>query len=170
MRSTADFRAIPFDAVKVDSSGKDIGKNVYWKLYSIENLTRVIIHSVLSAQISSDWWETAVDETIKKRTMRFREAYEKRPWHSTPGKHDIYYVYLSDLNEIIRANSHLFRPIIDDVDEWIAKIEQIRLPRNVVGHMNWPNSTDRERINVIYSDIHQLVRHLARPSFQLAIP
>lgn len=170
MPPTADFRTKPFHAANVDLSGKDIGRSVYWKLYSIENLTRVIIHTVLSNQISSDWWGIAVDEHIKKRAARSQEAYKKRPWHSTPGKHAIYFVYLSDLNEIMRANSHLFSPIIDDVDQWITKIEQIRLPRNVVGHMNWPNQADRQRINVVHADIHELVKRLVDSPIQLTLP
>lgn len=170
MPAATDFRTKPFNASNVDLSGKNIGKTIYWKLYSIENIARIIIHSVLLVQISPEWWAIAVDENIKQRAARLQENYKKKPWHSTPGKHAIYYIYLSDLNEIMRVNSHLFRPIIDDVDQWIAKIEQIRLPRNVVGHMNWPSQADRQRINVVHADIHELVRHLANSTLQLAVP
>ncbi len=170
MSAPVDFRIVPFSALSIDSSGKDIGKRVYWKLYAIENLVRVIIHSVLSAQIGSNWWGTAVDSTIQKEVQRFKSAYAKKPWHSSPGVHDIYFTHLSDLNEIIRANSNLFFPAIHDIDQWMARIEQIRLPRNIVGHMNWPSSTDRQRINVLYSDIHALIDHLSRSGFTLAIP
>ena len=33
------------------------------------------------------------------------------------------------------ANSNQFLPVIPDVDQWITRIEGIRLSRNLVGHM-----------------------------------
>jgi len=170
MSLTVDFRTLPFHASKIDSSGKDIANKVYWKLYAIENLVRVVIHSVLMAQIGAGWWHIAADNTIRKGAQRFKSKYSNQPWYSMPGAHDIYYTHLSDLNEIIRANSNLFLPVIGDIDQWIARIEQIKLPRNIVGHMNWPNSTDRERINVIYSDMHALIRYMSNSGVTLTIP
>ena len=162
MSPKRDFRtAAAFDSGRVEGSGRDVGRNVYWKLYVIENIMRVIIHSVLSAQIGSNWWSIAVDRSLQKKAMRFRTTYTASPWHSSPGSHEIYYVDLADLNEIMRANSHLFSRIIADVDQWMARIEQIRLPRNVVAHMNWPDQIDRRRIDVFYSDIRTLASHVS---------
>jgi len=151
-----DFRAATFDLSRVDASGKEVGRNVYWKFYAVENVVRVIIHSVLSVQIGQGWWSTAVDTKLQGKATRFRGSYTQNPWHSSPGKHDIYYLDLVDLNEIIRANSHFFLPIIPKIDEWMARIEQVRLPRNVVAHMNWLTPTDRARIDVIHQDIKAL--------------
>jgi hypothetical protein len=75
--------------------------------------------------------------------------------------HGVYYLFLSDLNKIITPNSHLFRPHVPDIDQWIARIEQIRVPRNIVGHMNWLTAVDRTRIDVLYADLQQLVKLLA---------
>jgi hypothetical protein len=170
MPAAKDFRSTPpFDVTRVDGSGRDVGRSVYWKLYAIENTMRVVIHSVLTAQIGPNWWLTAADVGLQKKAQRFKSNYSASPWHSSPGGHDIYYVDLSDLNETIRANSHLFLPIIRDVDQWMARIEQVRLPRNVVAHMNWPSATDRQRIGVLYSDVRTLASHVAA-SIQLAIP
>jgi hypothetical protein len=170
MAAIVDFRTIAFDALKVDASGRDIGRAIYWKLYAVENVLRVIVHSVLTGQIGPNWWSVAVSSSVQKQAQRWRSSYARRPWHGTPGAHDIYYTTLSDLNEIIRANSHLFLPIITDIDQWVARIEQIRLPRNIVGHMNWPSRTDRQRIDVFYSDLHALANHLVSSGLTLAIP
>jgi hypothetical protein len=170
MPAVGDFRNYSFDRTNIDSSGKDVGRKVYWKLYAIENLVRVLVHSVLTAQAGTNWWAVAVDPGIRDTIRKRMADYAKRPWHSTPGKHDIYFTFLSDLNRIIVANSHLFEPVIPDIDQWIARIEQVRLPRNVVGHMNWPSVTDRQRIDVFYSDIQQLMNQLADSGVILTIP
>ncbi|HEV8308508.1 MAG TPA: hypothetical protein VGW35_12670 [Methylomirabilota bacterium] len=160
MPRVADFRKAAFSASRVDGCGKDIGSRVYWKLYAIENVIRVIINSVLTTQINANWWTTAVDPDTQRQVQRFRATYAQQPWHGVPGNHDIYYTNLSDLGEIMRANSNLFLPIIPDIDQWVARIEQLRLPRNIVGHMNWPTATDRNRIDVLYADVQALATHL----------
>lgn len=170
MPSTQDFRTFAFDPERVDAAGKNVGQRVYWQLYVIENLVRVIVHSVLNAQVGANWWTVAVDPGIQGSVTRRRADYANRPWHSTPGRHEIYYAFLSDLNKIITANSHLFRPIISDIDQWIARIEQVRLPRNIVGHMNWPGRTDRQRIDVVHADLHQLTQQLIASGTVLSIP
>jgi hypothetical protein len=170
MPAVGDFRNYALDSSKIDASGKDVGRKVYWKLYAIENLVRIVVHSVLTAQVAPNWWTVAVDPGIRAQVRGRMTEYAKQPWHSTPGKHDIYYTFLSDLNKIITAHSHLFRPVIPDIDQWIARIEQVRLPRNIVGHMNWPSATDRQRIDVFYADIQHLVHHLANAGLALSIP
>ena len=97
-------------------------------------------------------------------------SYAQKPWHSTPGKHEIYYTFLGDLNEIIRANSHLFAPAIPDIDQWMARLEQIRLPRNIVGHMNWLTTADRKRVDVLHSDLQALLRQLVTAGVTIQIP
>ena len=170
MPAASDFRSgSALDLSRVDTSGRNIGRNVYWKLYAIENVIRVIIHSILSVQIAPNWWSLAASSSMQRKVQRFRSTYTSSPWHSSPGTHDIYYLDLADLNEIMRANSNLFLPVIRDIDQWMARIEQIRLPRNIVAHMNWPNATDRQRIDVFYNDVRSLAGHLAA-SVQLSIP
>ena|SRR2546426_6634932 len=171
MARVTDFRLHAFQLGRVESAGKFLGRSAYWKLYVIENAVRVLIHSVLSAQLGSNWWATAVDTNIKSKAQRFRQAYLQRPWHTDPGSHDIYLIFLSDLNEIVRANSNQFLPSIPDIDQWVAKIEQVRIPRNVVGHMNFLQKIDRDRIDVLYSDILALIAKVkADGKLTLAIP
>jgi hypothetical protein len=170
MPSINDFRTYAFDRARVEAAGRNIGSRVYWKLYAIENLLRVLVHSVLTAQAGANWWTVAVEPKLRQQVANRMKEYTSRPWHSTPGKHDVYYTFLSDLSKIITVNSHLFKPIIPDIDQWIARIEQVRLPRNIVGHMNWPSTTDRQRIDVCHADLQQLVQHLASQGVTLSAP
>jgi hypothetical protein len=168
---SVDFRRRAFNIANVRASGRDVGREVYWKVYAVENLIRVVIHSVLSVQVNPNWWKQSVDATLQGKIAGRMTSYANQPWHSTPGKHEIYYTFLSDLNAIITAHSHLFIKLIPDIHQWIARIEQMRLPRNIVGHMNWPHAADRQRIDVFYADVQALVSKLATvPGFALLIP
>ncbi len=169
MTASKDFRAFPFDAGRITRSGKSLGRQTYWKLYAIENIFRVLIHSVLSAQIKPDWWTYAVDATIQDKAKRFKVSYTKKSWHGKPGLHDIYYLDLKDLNEIIRANAHLFDPVVPSLDRWMVLIEDLRLPRNVVAHMNFPTATDISRIDVCFNDCSTLLP-LVQKKIALIIP
>lgn len=161
MPRIVDFRErARFDIEDVCKSGLNLGKTTYWKLYAIENFYRIIIHSILSVQIAPDWWPIATDLNIDNRAEKFRENYLAKPWYSVPGKHLIYFTNLYDLNEIARANSHLFIPIIPDINEWIYRIEMLRLPRNVVAHMNFPNKKDRQLIDVFYENFKALIENI----------
>ncbi len=134
-------------------------------------MIRVIVHSVLTVQIGPQWWAAAADPRLQKDVSKLMASYSNRPWHSTPGRHEVYYVLLSDLTKILTTNSALFQPHIADVDQWTARLEQIRVPRNIVGHMNWLTTIDRRRIDVCYADVQQLVAQLAtNPNLALTIP
>jgi hypothetical protein len=71
--------------------------------------------------------------------------------------------------QVQSAGSDLFLPLVPEIDLWMAKIEQIRLPRNVVAHMNWPSDTDRKRIDVLYDDVVALANTLSGTTM-LSIP
>jgi hypothetical protein len=169
MPTQQDFRLSSFDLFAVSKSGKLLGRQTYWKLYYIENVFRVVIHTVLSIQIPIDWWATAVDGEIQRKATRFQSSYLKKTWHGKPGTHSIYYIDLKDLNEILRANANLFDPIIPDLDKWMVGLEELRLPRNVVAHMNYPSKTDLKRIDVFYDDCVSLL-DLVQTKIALKIP
>ena len=169
-KAAADFRTLPFDLNKVDASGKNVGGKVYWKLYAIENLIRIVVHSVLTAQLGPTWWSIAVDPTTQKEVERLKRSYGKKPWYSTPGKHEIYYLVLSELTKVLTTNSNQFKPTHSRHRPVDRQLEHIRVPRNIVGHMNWLTNTDRGRIDVCYADVQQLIDHLARnPQLTLTI-
>jgi hypothetical protein len=169
MAASKDFRRASFDGNRVKLSGKFVGRSTYWKLYTIENTMRVVIHSVLLAQQGPHYWDTAISPTIQRNVRRYKRAYAGRPLHATPGRHDIYYVGLSDLNEIARINRHLILPVIADIDQWIARIEKVRLPRNIVAHMNWLRAVDRRRVDAVLRDMLNLSDRLST-SIVMLIP
>ena len=158
MPAAGDFRNKPFAINEVKNSGGYVGRTSYAKLYLIENVLRVIIHSVLCAQLDANWWSTAVGETIRKDVEKFKKRYIRRPWHTKPGSHDIYYTQLGHLSEIMRSNRIHFDPIVTDLDQWVVEIERLRLPRNIVAHINLPNTTDSKRIDVFYGDCLELIK------------
>jgi len=170
MPTSVDFRTLPFEPRKVSDSGRYIGQSTYWKLYAIENLFRVVIHSVLLAQMGPNWWALVVDGKTNDTVQSIKKDYAKQPGSTTPGSHDIYYLFLRDLNKIITSQSNLFRPLVPDIDQWIIKLEQIRLPRNIVGHMNWPSATDRRRIDNTYKEAKILIRRFSTSGTNVVIP
>src|SRR5574337_1089122 len=132
MPAPQDFRTLgPFAVRRVDSSGRFLGRTAYFRLYVIENLVRVLIHSVLTVQLKSNWWTVAVDPKIQAYAKARRSQY-RPPWHTKAGSHDIYNAYLQELNDIIRANSHHFRTPIPDIDAWLVRLEMMPPPRNIV--------------------------------------
>lgn len=166
----ADFRTFAFDTGRVDAAAKSVGRDPYWKMYAAENIVRVVVNSILSAQVGSGWWTVAVDPKIQGRVTSFKARYAANPWYGSPGRHEIYFTFLSDLAEIMRANAHLFLPAVPDIDAWVARIDQVVIPRNVVGHMNWPTKTDRKRIDVFHSDVKALAAELPLRGVQLRTP
>lgn len=165
-----DFRNYSYSSARVETCGRRVGSKLYWKLYAIENTIRIVIHSVLTAQISANWWTVAVDPGVVKQAARRRAAYAARPSNASPGVSDIHLVFLSDLTDILRANSHLFTPVLPDTDNWIATLESIRVPRNLVGHMNFPNAFDGQAIDSAYSQLPTLLEHLSTHSVPVLIP
>lgn len=165
-----DFRSRAFSVSNVESSAKNVGRNVYWKLYVIENLARVLLHSVLQAQIGPNWWSVGVSPRIQEDAQDREATYSRRPWYTSPGTHDIYFTFLTELVEIMRANANLFLHVVPDIDQWIARLALIRIPRNVAGHMNWVNKIDRKRVDVTYSDMCALITHLSTTGLAIKIP
>ena len=170
MPAPRDFRTFSFSNERVERCGKYVGRYNYWKLYAIENTLRVTLHTILSRQIGPDWWTVAVDPEVQKRATKVRDSYTRRPWHTPAGSHDIYYVFLPDISNIMRANSHLIAPVIPTINGWITRIDDIRIPRNLVGHMNYPNLADRQRIDVLHSDMRSLVAQVQTRGLPIAIP
>src|SRR5437588_8941574 len=104
--AVVDFRTQPLDVSRLDASGKDVGRKSYWRLFTIENLARILLHSVLSVQIGLDWLDNAVDPDIRGRVGRSQNDYARQPWHTNPGGPEVYFTQLPDLTRILRTNSH----------------------------------------------------------------
>jgi hypothetical protein len=162
MTGPVDFRIGNFNARVIIKCGKYVGEKAYWKLFSIENNLRVIIHSVLSVQARPDWWDEHVDESIRKTAIRFERQYDLVRSQTKPGKHGIYYIGLRDLGEIFRANRNLFDPLMPDLEEWLLKIEIIRMPRNLVAHSNNPKHVDYQKIDQVYRASKTLLKNISQ--------
>ncbi|HCR71848.1 MAG TPA: hypothetical protein DIW23_10425 [Anaerolineae bacterium] len=166
-----DYRQLPFDINKVTESGKFIGKSTYWRLFAIENMFRVVIHSVLSAQININWWSYVISQDKNTQVQNMKINYRNYPGGITlPGSHDIYYLLLSDLTKIITNQRNLFIQVIPNVDQWIIKLERIRLPRNLISHMNWLNVIERNRIDTTYKEARALLRNFSNSNIAILIP
>src|SRR5262245_2138243 len=120
-KAATDFRKHAFDDMRVDTAGQEVGRKVDWQHQEIEHLMRIIIHSVLTVQLGKDWWDVVADPDLKKDIAQMMRSYANRPWHSGPGRHEVYYIYLSTLTKIMTSNSAQFQPHIPDVDAWTAK-------------------------------------------------
>jgi hypothetical protein len=165
-----DFRNYSYSRPRIERCGRYLGRNSYWKLYTIENVLRVVVHSVLSVQIGPGWWNSAVGPRIIRDVNDTRARYARLPHHTSPGVHEIHYIYLSSLNNLIRSNSNLFLPIIPDIDYWIVRVEGILTPRNLIGHMNFPHLGDRQRIDELHRDIGTLLAQLQQARIAIQIP
>lgn len=170
MAVVRDFRAYSFQSARIDRCGRHIGSKVYSKLYVIENTIRIVVHSVLSANIHANWWDVAVDKPVRDNAQKLRRRYAAKPQNASPGVHDIHLVFLSDLIEILRANRHLIVLVVTDIDQWIATLEAILVPRNLVGHMNFPNTFDRNAIDTSYARLPSLLGHLAANKVPVLVP
>src|ERR1700752_443991 len=170
MPTTADYRTLPFETKNISSSGKLVAQSAYWRLYAIENLFRIIIHSVLTVQIHPTWWPVVISRNKDGRVQIIKQDYANQPGSTSPGSHDIYYLFLSDLTKIISDHSHLFVAFIPDINQWIINLEQIRLPRNIVGHMNWPSPADRRRIDKTYRETRILMRKFSNSGVRIIFP
>jgi hypothetical protein len=165
-----DFRTALFRLERIDRCGRHIGSRLYWKLYTVENVLRIVIHSVLTVQIGSQWWNLAVDPKVRAKAIRFRADYAAKPRNANPGASDIHLLFLTDLAEILRTNSNQFAPIVKDVDQWVANLESIRVPRNLVGHMNFPNAFDKAAIESAYLKLQTLVDQLQQAKVPIVMP
>ena len=172
MSPKLDYRTVPFHTTRISDSGRYIGHSIYWKLYAIENIMRVIVHSVLNAQLGPTWWSVAVatDSETNRNVQRVKRNLARQSWRTSPGNHEIYFIFLPDLNKIISAHNHLFRPIIPDIDQWIVRLEQIKHSRNIVSHMNWLDTSDKHDIDIAYAELKSLVKDLKNSGLQLHIP
>lgn len=170
MAVVRDFRNYSFQALRIDRCGKNIAGSLYWKLYALENTVRIVINSVLLIELGSQWWTKGVAPHVRTEAGRRRIRAAAKPQHANPGAHDIYLIDLFELTEILRINSHLFRPIVPETDQWIVTLDGLRPSRSLVGHMNFPNAYDRSAIDGAYRQLPGLVARLDAKSIPLAIP
>ena len=170
MPQVIDYRTSAYDTTKLNACGRYVGNSSYWRLYAIENIFRILVHSVLSVQIAPNWWPSVVTGKWNRQVQERKQEYINRSGGTLPGSHEIYYVFLKDLTKILAAERNRFIQPIPDVDQWIIDLEEIRLPRNIVGHMNWLNAADRHRIDQTYRAAKILIRDFSHSGIAIVIP
>jgi hypothetical protein len=166
-----DYRNSSWSVGLLTSYGREIAKDYYWKIYVSENIIRVIIHSILLIQIGQNWWTLAVHRKIQNDARRIRNRYLNQMPPRSPGSHDIYCTYLPNLEKIIFDNKGFLAPLLPEIDKLIIGLNRIRLPRNLLGHMNILNSIDRRSITNFHKLCVKIVKALGRnPSLHLQYP
>jgi hypothetical protein len=142
MATIADFRNRNFNLILIDKCGKYLGKEAYCLLYSIENIFRIIIHSVLTIQINKDnWWFSVADKDMMAEANKNKQKYVAEFPDIKIGMHEIYHVNLSHLKSILEKQSFAFLPILKEkkqlLSECINLLKIIISPRNKIAHMNF---------------------------------
>lgn len=139
-----------------------VGRNGYKRLHVAENLLRVAIHSILYVEIGPDWWGQAISPVLSGGAEGRRRNRLGNLRFGPPGPELLRYMFLSDLAEALRSNSHVLRRLMPDVDAWIQEIETMRISRNTVAHMNQPSSSEQRRIDQFHGDAVRLISALSR--------
>ena len=165
-----DFRRCNPDKSRVRICGVFSGELLYPKLYFIENVTRIVVHSVLTLQLPPPWFAVAVDQDTANRVQVVRADYAANPRNASAGPHDVYYLFLPKLTGIIRTHFAYFQQAIPSADDWVDSLDAVRLPRNLVGHMNWPNSYDRAAIKRAHAETKKSLRHLQQSVVPVLVP
>jgi hypothetical protein len=141
-----DFRLCRPSKIRIRECGVYLGEALYPRLYFTENATRIIVHSVLTVQLPPPWPAIAIDADTAREILRVRASYLANPRNASAGSHDVYFLFLPKLSRIVRTNIGHFQQVIPTAQAWVAALDNVRLPRNLVGHMNWPKSFDRAAI------------------------
>ena len=170
MAAPADYRLHKFETSRVTTAGRYLGHRSYWKLYVLENIFRVLINSILTVEMGRNWWESAVNDKVRRDVDRLKKQYSKQAWRSNPGKHGIYFLSLGQLNEIIRIHAHLIRKVIPEIDTWLVHIESLKVPRNTLAHMNYPVALDLTLIDELHEMSGELIAKLKKHKIEPIIP
>lgn len=168
-----DFRKFSFDERPLLSYGKVLGRHYYWKIYASENILRLMIHSVLSVQMDNEWWETAVDDNIKREAARVRTRYVSGGFSKKIPAHNIYCVYLPMIEKILFDNHKRFLVFFTEIEieNLIISLNAVINPRNLLGHMNTLDTSDRAKIGELYNICKRYIKKLSqRNNFELKYP
>ena len=167
----ADYRDAPFNLRILQSYARKIAGDYYRKLYISENILRAGIHSILRVQAGVNWWDQIVDNGSKGTAISVRNNYIQMPTPRNPGNHRIYCVYLSNLGKILFDAKGYFYHVFPNVERLIVLIEQVRLSRNLVGHMNVLTAVEKARVTKLHSLCNELARAIAEsPVYSFEYP
>lgn len=154
-----DFRNKPYNLNSIVFSGKYSGNRFYYKLFIIENLIRIILHTILTNESpsTSNWWNDCVPNYLKK------------PWHRRSPHHGVYHLFLKDLIDILRRNRPLIEPHVSNFNELILEIELFNNARRKIAHTKYLNADDLDKLDNLYSRTKSLIKKI-NLRFNIEIP
>lgn len=127
---------------------------VYTAICALENSIREFIENKFKDESRDDWWETSVNEGIKKKAEARSKSEKDVRWLTPRGSSLLYYTEFGDLVSIIaHANNWaLFEPHVGTV-EWAKQIiTTLEKSRNIIMHSGELSPGDIERVGMYIRD------------------
>ncbi|HUT16236.1 MAG TPA: Swt1 family HEPN domain-containing protein [Anaerolineae bacterium] len=124
---------------------------VYAKLYVFENSVREVIKQTMSKRHGPDWWSQFASKKLQDRASQLMKDEKRNAWHGRRGRHPIYYVYLSDLGNIVRSRwKEDFHGLFPSVNWVLTRINEVNQSRRIIAHTSPLRKQDRELIELYF--------------------
>ena len=121
------------------------------KISEIENSLRKVVCRILSGNNGISWWNTYIDNKIKKSA---ENAFKNQKGiTSNSGEELIHFTYLLNLKDIISNNWNYFISIFKDETDFNQKIDELNIIRRDEAHNRNISSEQIKKLNIIYSDL-----------------
>lgn len=133
---------------------------VYPYIYLLENSIRTFIRIVME-KVNTDWWNTKVNNTIRKRAESRMASETKNRYHGRRGVHPIQYVNFDHLRTIIARNrEHFEERLPDNSIEWLTqRLREVKDSRDILAHNNPLIEDDVRRVKLYYNDWIKQIRN-----------
>lgn len=125
---------------------------VYVTIASFENSVRELVASVLFDAHDENWWQTRVQNEIRKNAEQRMENEAKVRWHVERGTDPLKYTMIGDLLSIMLNNFDDFEPFLHDRDWAKSVFDTIEKSRNVIMHCGELSNRDMARIGSVIKD------------------
>jgi len=126
---------------------------VYQLLYCLENSIRELIETTLREEYGpTDWWESGVDESIRKSSEKRKSDDLKARWHSSRGESLLNYVDFPLYADIITDQWRLFDDLLGDSDWVTSYFGEMNRTRRALAHTGDLTAADVERMELRVRD------------------
>ena len=144
-------RTYPLVSERLGAAGRNLGSEVYPRLFLLENSIRCLISRRLSKS-ASNWWDTLVPRAVQENVSRTMKREKRCPYRRPRGSSELSYANFSDLRDIILANGAHFRDVIPDMEWFKVKMDEVYMARNSLAHCVSLSNEDILRITVFFGD------------------
>jgi len=139
-RITVEIGALSVDEVPcmgeaMALQARQLARDVYPKLFLIENSARELISRIMTAARGVGWWST-IEPDLQEKSKRYAASELRQAWHPTRGKEPIQFVDLPDLVRIVEDNWDHFKDIFPKKTWFGHFIDDLNVSRRVVAHMS----------------------------------